>query len=249
MSFLPSRGAVLLAACLTALAAAAPAGAQDGARRVTLTGRVVDQTTGQPLSAAQVSLQGIRRTAVTDPEGRFRITAVPAGAWRATVYRLGYVEAEVSWQAAEGAEPFHVALAPNPELMEELKVHVDRYARRRNAVATSVRVLSQDDMAATSASTAYDLVRNRGVTPTSCPGGTLDFGGSCIWHRGRPAQASVMVDERLSLGGLDELRMYRPEELFMVEIYGGGRHIRIYTNWYMEMAVERKIRPRPVLFY
>jgi len=64
------------------LAAQAPTG--------TITGRVVDSTTQQPLSDVSVVVDGTRRGAVTGADGTFTIGAVPAGSQTVRVRRIGF---------------------------------------------------------------------------------------------------------------------------------------------------------------
>lgn len=72
--------ALLLAATLP-LSTAFPLSAQETARpgTVSLSGRVVDAETGDPLLAATVRILGLARIAITDEDGRFAIEDVPPG--------------------------------------------------------------------------------------------------------------------------------------------------------------------------
>jgi TonB-linked SusC/RagA family outer membrane protein len=81
------RAAVLAAA---ALAAAAPAAA---AQQGELAGTVVEAEAGRPVVGAQVTVQGQTRSAVTDPQGRFRITGVQGTSVTLQVERLGFARA------------------------------------------------------------------------------------------------------------------------------------------------------------
>ncbi|HEY0777789.1 MAG TPA: carboxypeptidase-like regulatory domain-containing protein, partial [Gemmatirosa sp.] len=65
---------------------ASPALAQTG----TITGRVVDSTTQQPLPGATIRLNGTERGASTREDGSFTLTAVPTGQQQLRVSRIGY---------------------------------------------------------------------------------------------------------------------------------------------------------------
>lgn len=65
-------GLVLLTVCLPV----AEARAQGG----TVTGRVVDATTSQPLSGASVVVVGTQQGVLTSADGTYQLTNVPAGA-------------------------------------------------------------------------------------------------------------------------------------------------------------------------
>ncbi len=58
----------------------------------TIIGRVVDASTQQPLTSAEVSVVGIGRGAITDAQGRYRIADVAAGTHEVRVTLLGYSE-------------------------------------------------------------------------------------------------------------------------------------------------------------
>jgi hypothetical protein len=66
----------------------------------------------------------------------------------------------------------------------------------------------------------------------------------CFTIRGSPMRVSVWIDERP--GALDELTFYDPIDLARVEVFGGGRMIRVYTTWFMESAARRKYLPMPL---
>jgi hypothetical protein len=60
-------------------------------------GRVLDAT-GQPVQAAQVSIDGTNRGNITDPRGNYFINEVPAGLVRVVAQRIGYQTVIVSDQ-------------------------------------------------------------------------------------------------------------------------------------------------------
>jgi len=70
----------------------------------TITGQVVDQTTGRPLADAVVSLEGSSRTTTTDRSGRFRLTDVPGGSRSLRVTAVGYGDGVVRLEATETGE-------------------------------------------------------------------------------------------------------------------------------------------------
>jgi len=74
--------ALLLAGALAPVALAAQVG--------NVTGSVTVATTGEPINGAQVSIEGTSRGALTNANGRFLITQVPAGAHTLQVVYLGY---------------------------------------------------------------------------------------------------------------------------------------------------------------
>jgi hypothetical protein len=68
------------------LAGARGASAQDA----TVTGRVLEQGTGDPVAGATVSVEGTDLRATSDTAGVYRLVNVPAGRQTVQVQRLGY---------------------------------------------------------------------------------------------------------------------------------------------------------------
>jgi len=66
-------------------------------------GRVVDATTGEPLPGAQVLVTGSAAETSTDRDGRFRLSAVPAGDRTVVVTYLGRQDATVEAKVVAGA--------------------------------------------------------------------------------------------------------------------------------------------------
>jgi len=85
-------GAVLAALCAT------PLGAQESTG--TVRGRVVDNVSQQPLSGVTVTVGS--RSALTQADGRYRVTAVPAGTASLRARLLGYAPATQSVSIAGG---------------------------------------------------------------------------------------------------------------------------------------------------
>ncbi|HEU4556637.1 MAG TPA: TonB-dependent receptor [Longimicrobium sp.] len=71
----------------------------------TVTGTVLDDQTGRPLSDVVITVNGTARRAVTDAAGRFNLTAVPVGARTVSASRPGYTgTANVTVAAGQGAD-------------------------------------------------------------------------------------------------------------------------------------------------
>jgi TonB-dependent receptor len=84
--------AALVAAVSTALSAQDPQPTATG----TLTGHVVDDRSGQPVSEAGVQIVGTTRGVQTGLDGRFRFANAPAGTITIQVRRLGYQPKQIT---------------------------------------------------------------------------------------------------------------------------------------------------------
>ncbi|NIR41286.1 MAG: hypothetical protein GWN07_36145, partial [Actinobacteria bacterium] len=71
-------------------------------------------------------------------------------------------------------------------------------------------------------------------------------GFNCVWRRGRIIQPRVVIDEFPAIGGLDELEAMPSNMIYMVEVYGNGSHIRVYTNQFIERLGRRPMAPIPL---
>src|SRR3990170_1736035 len=80
----------LVAVSVGGLLWAVPAAAQEAAARGTVTGRVVDSTSQQPLSNATVRVEGTQLGTLTRDDGTFTVAGVPAGPQTVRVTRVGF---------------------------------------------------------------------------------------------------------------------------------------------------------------
>ena len=87
----PSASRLLRSALLsTALCIGAPSLA--AAQQATITGRVTEQASGQPLGDARVVVIGTSAVATTNIDGRYTIRNAPTGNVEVRVIRVGYQE-------------------------------------------------------------------------------------------------------------------------------------------------------------
>ncbi|MGH7621540.1 MAG: carboxypeptidase-like regulatory domain-containing protein, partial [Gemmatimonadaceae bacterium] len=56
----------------------------------TISGKVTDAKTGEPISAAAITVQGSQLGGVSGDDGAYRVARVPAGSHTITARRLGY---------------------------------------------------------------------------------------------------------------------------------------------------------------
>ncbi|MEM8598778.1 MAG: DUF5686 family protein, partial [Bacteroidota bacterium] len=106
----------LLAVCVFASAAFAQA-------PTTVSGRVTDAETGEPIPAATVQIEGTLRGTIANPDGRYAVT-LPARTETATllVRTLGYVTSRETVRATGGTLTLDVALAPDVQTLGEVVV-------------------------------------------------------------------------------------------------------------------------------
>src|SRR5215207_5390021 len=91
------------------------------AQQGTITGRVTDQATGDPLENARVVLVRPNRIEATGRDGRYFFRGVEPGSYLIRVLRLGYRPASDTVAVAAGeAATLDFALVPSPVQLEEI---------------------------------------------------------------------------------------------------------------------------------
>lgn len=213
--------------------------------RVTLSRQVVDLDSDSPIAEAVVLLSDIRAMVVTDSVGRFVFKSIRPGTHRFVVRRLGYVGIEQDVEI-KGGEETRIALLPKPVILEGLTVQADRLESRRRSVSVSVRALNQKQILTSGGFNAAELAATRlGITRRPCGDGRLN----CALVRGSTQPIRVYIDDRPAFGGMEELEMYAPHELYALESYAGGRMVRAYTLWFMEDLARKKRSLDPVFLW
>ncbi|HYH80370.1 MAG TPA: carboxypeptidase-like regulatory domain-containing protein [Longimicrobium sp.] len=242
---------------------------------VEVRGRVVDAATGEPVSGALVELRDTDRRAVSDTAGGFVMRGVPTGTHPWTISRLGYAKWEETEQVEEGDE-FTIALLPRPEMLEGIRAVASQLDHRRLTSGVAVRSVDHVTLARATAPSALEAVKDYlDVTGIHCPttrlssnnntpttgsvitrttntraGAIQDDPGDrgCAWIRGQMLRPVVFVDEQRTNGGLTDLANYRPQDLYTVESFSGGRMIRVLTVAFAERVARRRAQIRPLSF-
>lgn len=130
-----------------------------------VTGVVTDKGTNQPITEAQVSIEGTRLGATTNSDGRYTITAVPVGPQRITVRRIGYEAASSAVMIADGeSNTVSFALSHSPVSLSQVVVTAAGTERTRE-IGSSVSILDLSKERAPVANTQELLAgRVAGVT-------------------------------------------------------------------------------------
>jgi outer membrane cobalamin receptor len=239
-------GGLLVAAMLLVPAAAA---AQMGS----LSGRVLDATSGRPIAAAEVFVTGLDGGAVTQQNGSFSLEGIPAGPRQVVVRGIGYEEttADVTVVSGDAASALDLRLRAEPLRMDDLIVTgtpLPRGTRRRaigNAVTTVPVADIQQDAPAT---TFQELLSGRAPglrftrlsgnlgtgSPLSLRGiGSFDLGRSqpLVYVDGIRVSTDVAAGPPVGSGrGVNVLDDFGLEEIETVEIVQGAAAGSLYGS-------------------
>jgi TonB-linked SusC/RagA family outer membrane protein len=138
------RSAMVLPALLACLLWGTQLSAQ--ATTGTVTGRVVDATTQQPIPSASVLVVGTQRGVLTSPDGRFLITNAPAGQQRIRASIIGYSAQEQAVNVTPG-QAASVTLELSPTAVQLTEVVAVGYGTQRRADVTgSVASVSTEQL-------------------------------------------------------------------------------------------------------
>jgi iron complex outermembrane receptor protein len=132
----------LVVALVGVVVAASPLAAQGGSG--TITGRVVDSTSQQPLSNVAVTVVGTQLGAMTRDDGGFAIAGVPAGAQRVRARRIGYGSAEQPVTVTAGGTANVLLALPTLAASLSEVVVVGYGTQRREAITGSVSTVNAD---------------------------------------------------------------------------------------------------------
>lgn len=231
---------------------AARIGAQEATPTDVLRGVVRDEANGQPLANARVRVETMRKGLLTDENGRFYVSDVPAGELDLSVEQYGYIGVDVVMAKVEG-EPavLDVHLTPKPVMLDGLTVVADRIklmqerlVNRRRAVATASRAYDSERLFRSPSRDLLEFLGSEAMLYNVPCDGRL--GRWCVFRRGRAIQPMVYIDEIPLLGGFEQLTTYRPHELYLLEVYSQGQEIRAYTHQFMERMARQPVALIPI---
>jgi TonB-dependent starch-binding outer membrane protein SusC len=226
-----------------ALAFASPAGAQSVG---TISGRVIDRSTQQPLASAQVRVSGSTRGAQTDESGNYRIVNVPSGVVQLVAQRIGYGPMTRSVTVPAGGtltENFGLAVAATT--LDQVVITATGQSERRRESGVSTAVVDSGAINKAAISTFADALSSRspGVVVQTSAGET--GAGSRVRIRGSNSislsnEPLVIIDgvrvdnspqsTAIGTGGQQPSRIndINPEEIESYEVIKGPAAAALY---------------------
>jgi hypothetical protein len=212
-----------------------------GGARVALTGSVHDESTGDalPWASVRLSRDAVREEAraAADERGVFRTREVPTGAYLLLVERLGYESVYVPVDVGAPPLPIEVRLRPDSALLEGIAAFDAKRRTRRNATPFVVRAFGETELRFSRAAGMRQFLQQYTfLFPCSGRVGELCFSG----RRGEVA-VSVVIDELVAYGGMDQLDSYSPEELYSIELFrcASTMNVRAYSYAFIERMGRR----------
>ncbi|HEX9705119.1 MAG TPA: carboxypeptidase-like regulatory domain-containing protein, partial [Gemmatimonadales bacterium] len=138
-----ARVQYFISALIAGLMAFAPLSAQQPTG--TITGRVIDATSQQPLSGVSIQVLGTNRSMVTAEDGSFLLTAVPAGIQQLRASRIGYaLKQQPVTVTADATVSVELALNPHALMLDAVVTTGYGTQSRRDATGSVVAITGQD---------------------------------------------------------------------------------------------------------
>jgi len=217
----------------------------------TITGRVVDSTSNQPLANIQIQVVGTMRGALTSAEGRYTIVGVPAGVQTVRATRIGYNPQVRNVTVADG-QTATVDFSLGASAINLQAVVVTGYGTQRReaitgAVATvdpteaNVGVVNNANQLLTARVTGVNIVANNGE-----PGANAQIrvrGGTSISASneplyvvdGVPLQNDNAVASGISIGntaalGRSPLNALNPSDIASITVLKDASATAIYGS-------------------
>ncbi len=128
----------------------------------TVQGRVVDQNSGQPLSSAQISVEGTGVGGLTNAQGRFLLLNVPAGQRTVQAVLIGYGTAEQAVTVQPGqTATVNLSMATSALEMNEIVVTGTGQPTERRRLSADVAVVAPTEVEASAANDVTQLLQGK----------------------------------------------------------------------------------------
>ncbi len=226
---------------VAALGTAAPAQS-----RGSITGRVTDTATAQPLAAVRLELVEIGQATLTDQEGRYRFRALADGSYTLRVIAIGYhAQVRIATVSGGGSVSLDLALTASPFTLDEL-ITTATGSQRRVELGHTIATLRADSLALFApVSTLSAVLQGRTAGVTILPSSGTTGTGSRIRIRGANSvslsnEPLLYVDgikvnngvasSILGTGGQAPSRLndLNPEEIESIEVVKGPSASTLY---------------------
>jgi TonB-dependent SusC/RagA subfamily outer membrane receptor len=236
----------------------------------TISGRVTDGASGQPIAAAQISIVGTTTGTITTGEGQYSLRGVPAGSITLRVLRVGYSESRQTVSVAAGQTvTLDITLTSVPASLSAV-VSTATGAQRRLEVGNAIAQVAAADLVETRPITNVGDLLNGRAAGVTVFGGTQPGAGIRIRIRGQSSLSLsndpiYIIDgirmegttgsSSVSVGGTTPSRIgdLNPEEIETIEIVRGPSAATLYgtdaANGVVVITTKKGVAGRPQWTY
>src|SRR4051812_20286209 len=144
----------------------------------TVTGTVIDATTGQPLEGARISVRGTTLTTSTGATGQFTLGNVPENGVVVAVRRIGSNPADIP--VAAGQSDIRITLTRDPLRLSDVVVTGQATGVERRNLANAVATVSGEEVSKVSAQSVEQALQGKVVgasiqANSGAPGGGMQM--------------------------------------------------------------------------
>ncbi|MGH7516864.1 MAG: TonB-dependent receptor [Gemmatimonadales bacterium] len=197
-------------------------------------GRVTDAESGSSLVGATVTIEGTRRSATTDAEGRYRIGGLAPGGYTLRARYIGYTPAAVSVMVGAGEEATaDFALARSPHELDQVVVTGTIVPTELKAVPTPVSVITEEDIERLRPRNVQELLRQEVPTAVSWNQPNAPY-YTAFAVRGASTLAGQVGQMKIFLDGVEagspSLAAIDPSSIARIEVVRGPQAAAIYGS-------------------
>ncbi|MEN9507925.1 MAG: hypothetical protein RLZZ621_488, partial [Gemmatimonadota bacterium] len=236
----------------------------------TISGKVTDATTGQPIGNVQVAVIGTTLGALTNQDGQFTIRGVPVGSAAVRVIRIGYSEQRVAASVtAAQVSTLNIGLKAVAATLNPVVTTVTGEQRRIEVGNAIAQVNAENIVQSSGVTNVADLLTSRAAGVMVVPG-TQTGAGTRVRIRGTSSMAltnnpiwvidGVRVDgstgsSSVSVGGTTPSRVgdLNPEEIESMEVVRGPSASTLYgtdaANGVIVIKTKRGVAGKPQWTY
>jgi TonB-linked SusC/RagA family outer membrane protein len=191
----------------------------------TVSGKVTDARSGQPVAGASVMLQHSRTGTLTDQNGNFSLR-VPANAQLVVSY-TGYQAQTV---AVSDAAVLHIHLAADTRSLDDVVVIGYGQARKKDLTG-AITQLRPDKIADQNPNSVQDILRGTpglsvGLDPSAKGGGSIQIRGQrSVYTDGGHNDPLIVLDGMIFYGELSEIN---PDDISQIDILKDASASAIY---------------------
>jgi hypothetical protein len=203
-----------------------------GQERIVIRGHVVDAASQEPLQGVHVTASRSEVSVLTDSLGDFSVSFIRDWGYELIAGAMGYQPVRITLGPEAEQVSTTIQLHPDSEALAGLAVLHDRLEQRRRRRGSRIRLIEHDELALSTESSAYALVR-RIATAQPC-GNQRDL---CRLGRSR---VRICIDDLSPSAGAWELEAYEPSDLWLIEVYNNGGRVRVYSRWFIDQIARTK---------
>lgn len=122
-----------------------------------LNGSVIDNTTGEPIIGANLTIKDTGQGTTTDFDGKYSFSSSKSFPWTIIVSYIGY---ETKSIIADGKTELNIRLSSDAELLDEVVVSASRKAEKKQESPSAISVLSGKKLALDNVSNPFLALRN-----------------------------------------------------------------------------------------